>query len=87
MVNCEFDGRSVSVASLPRNVRSSPSFLSRHWLTAVSSVLLLAGAAAQADSDNVVERGRYLALAGNCATCHTAEGGEAFAGGLPFATP
>ncbi|MGI4778224.1 MAG: c-type cytochrome [Janthinobacterium lividum] len=34
-----------------------------------------------------VERGRYLALAGNCAGCHTARGGAAYAGGLGIATP
>ena len=33
------------------------------------------------------ERGRYLAIAGNCASCHTAPGGEALAGGVQFATP
>ena len=36
--------------------------------------------------DELVERGRYLATAGNCAACHTA-GGGALAGGLPFETP
>ena len=34
-----------------------------------------------------IERGRYLALAGNCAGCHTARGGAAYAGGLGIATP
>ncbi|RYF64110.1 MAG: c-type cytochrome [Comamonadaceae bacterium] len=34
-----------------------------------------------------VERGRYLALAGNCAGCHTARGGAAYAGGLAIDTP
>ncbi len=34
-----------------------------------------------------VEQGQYLARAGNCATCHTVEGGKTFAGGLPFHTP
>ena len=33
------------------------------------------------------EAGRYLAVAGNCQTCHTAPGGAAFAGGLRFETP
>jgi mono/diheme cytochrome c family protein len=37
--------------------------------------------------DTSTERGRYLALAGNCATCHTANGGEPYAGGLPLHTP
>ena len=34
-----------------------------------------------------IERGKYLALAGNCASCHTTENGEFMAGGLPFETP
>lgn len=34
-----------------------------------------------------VAAGEYLAAAGGCASCHTAEGGEAFAGGRPLATP
>jgi len=38
-------------------------------------------------SSDPVERGHYLALAGNCATCHTVAGGETLAGGLPFKTP
>lgn len=33
-------------------------------------------------SGKLVARGRYLARIGNCAGCHTAPGGEAFAGGL-----
>ncbi|RYF36255.1 MAG: c-type cytochrome, partial [Comamonadaceae bacterium] len=42
-----------------------------------------AGAADQ----TLVERGAYLARAGNCAGCHTARGGESYAGGLGIATP
>ena len=34
-----------------------------------------------------VERGRYLALAGNCAGCHTTRGGAPYAGGLGIDTP
>ena len=34
-----------------------------------------------------VERGRYLALAGNCAGCHTARGGAPLAGGRGIETP
>ncbi|MDM0011761.1 cytochrome c [Variovorax sp. J22P168] len=34
-----------------------------------------------------VERGRYLALAGNCAGCHTARGGADYAGGVGIETP
>jgi mono/diheme cytochrome c family protein len=34
-----------------------------------------------------VERGRYLAVLGDCAACHTAPGGKPFAGGLALQTP
>ncbi|MBE8574603.1 cytochrome c [Vibrio sp. OPT18] len=34
-----------------------------------------------------VKRGEYLAYAGDCVACHSAEGSEPFAGGLPFVTP
>ena len=34
-----------------------------------------------------IERGRYLALAGNCAGCHTTRGGASYAGGLGIETP
>lgn len=35
----------------------------------------------------LIERGAYLARAGNCAACHTARGGEAYAGGRGIETP
>jgi mono/diheme cytochrome c family protein len=35
----------------------------------------------------LVKRGGELAAIGNCATCHTAPGGRAFAGGLALPTP
>jgi mono/diheme cytochrome c family protein len=41
----------------------------------------------EAVDETTIERGRYLALAGNCASCHTAAGGEFMAGGLAFETP
>ena len=34
-----------------------------------------------------IERGAYLALAGNCAACHTARGGRPYAGGKGIETP
>lgn len=34
-----------------------------------------------------VERGAYLARAGNCAACHTARGGQPYAGGRAIETP
>jgi len=44
-------------------------------------------AAAQSEPAALVERGRYLARAGNCMACHTARGGPAYAGGTPIPTP
>jgi mono/diheme cytochrome c family protein len=35
----------------------------------------------------IIERGAYLARAGNCAGCHTAPGGAAYAGGRGIETP
>lgn len=35
----------------------------------------------------LIERGRYLAVAADCTACHTAVGGPPFAGGRPLQTP
>ncbi len=35
----------------------------------------------------LIERGAYLAQAGNCMTCHTARGGQPYAGGRAIDTP
>ncbi|MGH8444552.1 MAG: c-type cytochrome [Solimonas sp.] len=43
--------------------------------------------AVKTDDPALVERGRYLARAGDCTACHTAVDGVAFAGGLPLASP
>lgn len=53
---------------------------------AVLSAAWVTGVHAQA-ADPAVEMGRYLAVAGNCISCHTQEGGRPFAGGLAFQTP
>jgi len=44
-------------------------------------------AAGDADQAALIEKGRYLADAGDCTACHTAKGGKPFAGGLPIASP
>ena len=38
-------------------------------------------------SASKVARGRYLATAGDCVACHTADKGKPFAGGRPIETP
>ncbi len=42
---------------------------------------------AKEEMKELVERGRYLTRAADCAACHTAEGGAPFAGGRAFAMP
>lgn len=53
--------------------------------------LLLGGSAAAASAatsmNAALQRGRYLVAAGDCAACHTAEGGKPFAGGRAVPTP
>jgi mono/diheme cytochrome c family protein len=54
---------------------------------AAAALLPLPTALADQTSFAQVERGRYLAAAGDCEACHTAKGGKPFAGGLPVETP
>src|SRR5690606_12083625 len=42
-------------------------------------------ASGSAERAELIERGRYVATASDCVACHTAPGGEEFAGGLPIA--
>jgi len=44
-------------------------------------------APARESSHDEIERGRYLVTAGDCAACHTDDGGKPFAGGRPIPTP
>jgi mono/diheme cytochrome c family protein len=46
-----------------------------------------AGGTPPASTPQLVERGAYLAILGNCAGCHTAPGGAAYAGGRGLSTP
>lgn len=46
-----------------------------------------AHAATGADSYNLVEKGRYLAVLGDCTACHTVPGKPAFSGGVAIDTP
>lgn len=43
-------------------------------------------AATPEPANDPLARGKYLATAGNCMTCHTREGGAPFAGGVAFKT-
>lgn len=46
-----------------------------------------ASATAPAPTPELITQGEYLARVGDCAACHTAPGGQAFAGGLAIASP
>lgn len=65
--------------------------LMRALRTGAAAAALLTGAAsvafAQSASADVVARGKYLTDMGDCAACHTAEGGAKFAGGLMMNMP
>jgi len=62
----------------------------RRTIHSFALISIMATAVARAETIpavDAVERGRYLALAADCAACHTAPGGVEFAGGLPMPTP
>ena len=53
------------------------------WRPAIAPVSF----SAPAYSSETIERGRVLAAAGDCVVCHTAEGGQPYAGGRAMHTP
>lgn len=56
-------------------------------LLSVFLIFTLSTFAAQAEDMLQMSQGEYLARVGNCAACHTVEGGQPFAGGLKMAVP
>src|ERR1700712_2477857 len=59
----------------------------RACLAAFFSIGVVSAAVADSQSFDRIERGRYLAVLSDCAACHTAPGGQPFAGGLALQTP
>jgi len=55
--------------------------------SAWAAAAVLAAIPAMAADGADLERGRYLAIAGDCVACHTAPGGRPMAGGLALASP
>ena len=55
----------------------------------IACVLIVIYAIAQSKpaSQELVQRGAYLARAGDCIACHTAPKGKPYAGGAPIGTP
>jgi mono/diheme cytochrome c family protein len=64
---------------------------SRRWAAAAALAGLLSAALPSSQAATLdaalVQRGRYLAIAGDCISCHTRADGAPFAGGLAFHTP
>jgi len=56
-------------------------------LVAGASTKDKAGTSLDPQNFGQIERGRYLAIAGDCASCHDAPGGQPYAGGRPIETP
>ncbi|MFJ3054440.1 cytochrome c [Herbaspirillum sp. NPDC087042] len=54
---------------------------------AAGLLLLGWGAARAADQAELIKRGAYLAIAGDCAACHSVQGRALFAGGHPIESP
>jgi len=64
----------------------------RRTTAVILATLLLCGAFAAREcraepSDDMVARGKALAIAGDCASCHTADPAKPFAGGKRIDTP
>jgi len=55
--------------------------------TAMAATAMATSAPATAPAADLIQRGSYLAAAGDCIACHTAPKGKPFAGGLPMSTP
>lgn len=57
------------------------------WIMNLRDEVDVKAPVAYAPNESLIARGAYLAKAGNCMTCHTARGGQSYAGGLGIPTP
>ncbi|MFZ2387601.1 MAG: cytochrome c [Polaromonas sp.] len=57
------------------------------WIMNLRDEVDVKAPVAYAPNESLIARGAYLARAGNCMTCHTARGGQSYAGGLGIPTP
>ena len=68
--------------------RATPAAAYLRWSTIVASLIHALAIAGQAIAQQTAfQRGEYLARAGDCVSCHTAQGGAPYAGGLRLDTP
>lgn len=63
-----------------------PAVVLSRWLVFLLATVVVAGNTAAAQQ-SLIERGEYLARAGDCIGCHTANGGASLAGGARIDTP
>nr|WP_314629959.1 cytochrome c [uncultured Janthinobacterium sp.] len=61
--------------------------MKRHFFKALCLLAICLPAGAAGFSAELVEKGRYLAIAADCMACHTAHRGKPMAGGLAMASP
>jgi carbohydrate-selective porin OprB/mono/diheme cytochrome c family protein len=54
---------------------------------ALANLTVSAALAADTADADLIQRGHYLSIAGDCVACHTAPGGKPLAGGLALPTP
>ena len=69
-------------AASARRIRGAGALMLGACLFTVAAAVL-----AQGETFTTIERGRYLVAAGDCAACHTSDGGKPFAGGRAVPTP
>lgn len=62
-------------------------FFRRFALVASISGAVCHDGRAQGSDPNLATRGAYIAVLGDCAACHTAQGGQSYAGGQAIASP
>jgi mono/diheme cytochrome c family protein len=59
----------------------------RAWVALALCFLCAPSFSQQGAQTTALARGQYLARMGNCVSCHSRSGGDAFAGGVAFETP
>ncbi|WP_058960989.1 cytochrome c [Type-E symbiont of Plautia stali] len=62
--------------------------MAKHWKALLAAgTLALAVSQSHAADEQLIKRGEYLAIAGDCGACHTEEGKAPFSGGHAIASP